>query len=240
MSNIIRVRRRGKLRRMNTKADRLRQARLDAGFRSTAAAADRLGMKPSTYRAHENGQNDFDGRHAELYGRVFGKSPEYLMFGRSDQLQEKKDLPQTPPNAQIGERLPSLGGGRIPLYGQAVGGIDGEFVLNGNKLDDIFAPPSISEIHGAYAVTVAGDSMAPRYEDGETVLVDPTRRVVRGDYVVAQVQTEESGPLLAYIKRFVRHNAQELVLEQFNPPKELRFPHEAVASVHYVVMSGRL
>jgi phage repressor protein C with HTH and peptisase S24 domain len=240
VSNIIRVRKRGKVRRMNTKADRLRHARKDAGFKSTSAAAERLGVKGSTYRAHENGQNDYDSEHAELYGRVFGVSPEYLLFGRSDKLQEKKTLPSNPPNALIGERLPSLGGAKIPLYGQAVGGVDGEFVLNGNRLDEILAPPSLSGTTGAYAVTVAGDSMSPRYEDGETVYVDPTRRVVRGDYVVAQIHIDESSAPLAYIKRFVRHNAQELVLEQFNPPKELRFPHDSVSSVHFVVMAGRL
>jgi phage repressor protein C with HTH and peptisase S24 domain len=149
------------------------------------------------------------------------------------------DVETEPSNALVGDKLH----GRvntIPLYGHAVGGQDGEFVLNGNKLDDITAPPSLSAAKGAYAVTVAGESMSPRYEDGETVYVDPTRRVVRGNYVVAQIQHEEAGALLAYIKRFVRHNADELVLEQLNPPKELRFKHQDVATVHYIVMGGRV
>lgn len=143
------------------------------------------------------------------------------------------------PNAFVGDKLP-VRVNTIPLYGHAVGGQDGEFVLNGNKLDDISAPPSISGAKDAYAVTVAGDSMEPRYEDGETVFVDPNRRVHRGDYVVAQIQYEDEGPRLAYIKRFVKHTADELVLEQFNPPKQLTFPHANVHSVHYIVMGGRV
>lgn len=142
-------------------------------------------------------------------------------------------------NAVVAERLPRQTH-KIPLYGQAVGGEHGEFVLNGNKLDDIVAPPTLSGTDGAYAVTVAGDSMEPRYEDGETVYVDPNRRCVRGNYVVAQLQLEENGPILAYIKRFVRRTDAELVLEQLNPPKELKFPGEAVISVHYIVMGGRV
>ena len=77
--------------------------------------------------------------------------------------------------------------------------------------------------------------MSPRYEDGETVFVDPKRRPKRGDYVIAQIRLEENGPLLAYVKKFTRHNAEELVLAQFNPAKELRFRSENVHSVHVVV-----
>ena len=141
------------------------------------------------------------------------------------------------PNAIVGSPIVT-GGNMIPVYGSAVGGIDGEFQLNGSMLYEVLAPPSLSPVSGAYAVQVSGDSMEPRYFDGEVVYVDPTRRVKRGDFVIAQIIVDESETRLAYIKRFVRHNAEELVLEQYNPPKELRFPHESVHSVHYVVMGG--
>ncbi|WP_295810321.1 helix-turn-helix domain-containing protein [uncultured Nitratireductor sp.] len=141
------------------------------------------------------------------------------------------------PNATIGARV-GASGVRIPVYGSAVGGLDGEFELNGSILYEVLAPPSLSPISGAYAVQVSGESMEPRYFDGEVVFVDPTRRVRRGDFVVAQVRLEPQGPLLAYIKRFIRHNAEELILEQYNPSKELRFRHENVHSVHFVVMGG--
>lgn len=145
--------------------------------------------------------------------------------------------PPADPNAVIGSPIVT-GGKMIPVYGSAVGGIDGEFMLNGSILYEVMAPPSLSPVSGAYAVQVSGDSMEPRYFDGEVVFVNPTRRVTRGNFVVAQIRMEKEGPLLAYIKRFVRHNAEELVLQQYNPPKELRFPHENVESVHFVVMGG--
>lgn len=129
---------------------------------------------------------------------------------------------------------------KIPLYGQAVGGVHGEFVLNGNHLDDIFTPPVLSGVQGAYAVGVAGDSMEPRYFDGEVVYVHPRKRVVRGSFVVAQIRNpNDAGNPLAYVKRFVRWNESAgLVLEQFNPSEELVFPHTDVVSVHLVVMGG--
>lgn len=147
------------------------------------------------------------------------------------------DLPATAPNATIGQPLEKVGP-TIPLYGSAVGGVDGEFELNGNRLDDIIGPASLAFVRGAYAVTVQGESMVPRYEDGETAFVNPNKRLKRGDYCVAQIQREEHGPLLGFVKRFVSHNAKELVLEQLNPARELRFPAESVHSVHYILRGG--
>lgn len=142
-----------------------------------------------------------------------------------------------PPNAVVGSQIVTSGN-MLPVYGSAVGGLDGEFEMNGSVLYEVAAPPSLAEVKEAYAVQVTGDSMEPRYFDGETVFVDPTRRVKRGDFVIAQIGKDEGGTILAYIKRFVRHNAEELVLEQYNPPKELVFPHDSVHSVHFVVMGG--
>jgi len=141
------------------------------------------------------------------------------------------------PNAAIGGKF-ALSERRLPVYGQAVGGIDGEFPINGSTLYSVLCPPQLSEVSGAYAVAISGDSMYPRYEDGEIAFVDPTRRVKKGDYVIAQILSREGEPPLAYVKKFIRHNAGGLVLEQFNPQKELCFPHDRVVSVHYIALAG--
>lgn len=109
----------------------------------------------------------------------------------------------------------------------------------GTKLADIVAPYSLSTITGAYAVAVSGESMSPRYDDGEVVFVHPRRRPVKGDYVVAQIHNPNEGaPPLAFVKRLVRYSQAGLVLEQLNPAKELHFEHKAVVSVHVIVMGG--
>lgn len=219
---------------MTSKSERLRQARIAAGFSSSIEAAARLGVSASTLRAHENGQNDFNDQHAIKYARAFNVSPEYLLLGTV----VSADAAVAPANAIIGKVIsePAV---KIPLYGSAVGGDDGEFVLNGNHLDNITAPPMLSGVRGAYAVQIAGESMSPRYMDGEVAFVDPHKRVVRGDFVVAQIRHKNDGEVpYAYVKRLVKHTQTELVLEQFNPPKELRFPHEDVVSVHFIGWSG--
>jgi phage repressor protein C with HTH and peptisase S24 domain len=231
---------------MSEKHERLRQARIDAGYGSAQSAADALGITASTYRAHENGQNDFGLEEAQIYGRKFSVDPIWIMTNAVSQSKATVAEGSIPsnivslrevPNAEIGEKVKAAGP-KIPVFGQAVGGVDGEFIMNGSILYEVMAPPTISDISGAYAVSIAGDSMTPRYDDGEIAFIDPSRRVRKGDYVVAQIRYEEEGPILAFVKKFVRHNADELVLEQFNPPKQLTFPHHNVVSVHYIAMAG--
>lgn len=229
---------------MSEKHERLRQARIEAGYRYASDAANALGVTASTYRAHENGQNDFDLDYAKLYGKKFGVNPLWILDNQSQEsvVADTSDVSNiTPsfelPNASIRGRIEGEGR-RIPVFGQAVGGVDGEFIMNGNILYEVMAPPVISHISKAYAVAVSGESMYPRYEDGEVCFVDPTRRVKKGDYVVAQIKTEEHGLLLAYVKKFIRWNSEELILEQFNPAKELRFDARTVYSVHYIALAG--
>lgn len=214
---------------------RLEQARKNAGYATAREAAEALGVSYPTYAAHENGQRGL-ARAAERYAKFFKVSIDWLLTGKAPPVGPGAVVPPTP-NAIIGEKIQG-NGVKIPVYGQAVGGVNGEFLMNGNILYEVMAPPSISHISGAYGVSISGESMWPRYEDGEVAFVDPKRRVRKGDYVVAQIQLEENGPLLAYVKRFIRHNAEEIVLEQFNPPMELKFPGDSVVTVHFIALAG--
>lgn len=141
------------------------------------------------------------------------------------------------PNATITGPVDTLSE-RLPVYGSAVGGVDGEFVMNGSALYDVMSPPSLIGVRGAYAVQISGDSMEPRYFDGEVVFVDPNRRPTKGDFIIAQIQVDEHGPPWAYAKRLIRHNSVELVVEQYNPAKQMVFPGDRVVSVHFIVMGG--
>jgi len=63
---------------------RLRNARLSAGYESATVAVERLHWKPTTYRAHENGQNNFTAKDAHKYAEAFGVSPSWLLFGEGN------------------------------------------------------------------------------------------------------------------------------------------------------------
>jgi phage repressor protein C with HTH and peptisase S24 domain len=129
------------------------------------------------------------------------------------------------------------GAGRIPVYGHAVGGKEGEFVLKGNQVSEVLAPPNLSQVPDAYAVYVVGDFMEPRYFAGETIFVNPRLPISRGAFVVAQISKGQEAEPRAYIKRFLSQDAKRLRLEQYSPKRILEFPASAVVAIHRIVMS---
>ena len=56
--------------------------------------------------------------------------------------------------------------------------------------------------------------------------------------MIVQIRHPKAEVPLAYVKRFIRWNSEELVLEQFNPAKELRFAAADVVTVHYIALAG--
>lgn len=124
----------------------------------------------------------------------------------------------------------------LPVYGSAVGGVDGSFEMNGQVVDYVERPPSLGGARNAYGIYVQGESMSPRFEAGWLVLVNPSRPVRRGDNVVVQLRghDEHSAPL-AYLKVFESRTPTLLVVRQFNPPRMLEWPVSEVISMHRVV-----
>lgn len=145
-------------------------------------------------------------------------------------------LTEIPQNARISGPVHNLP--TVPVYGQAVGGRDGQFILNGNKIADILAPSSLAGVRDAYAVYVIGNSMEPRYHPGEAVFVNPRLPVRKGDYVVAQIAGDEGSPPDAYVKRFLAREARVLKLEQLHPRRVLKFSAQKIVSVHRIIMGG--
>ena len=236
----------------DTPHQRLRFAREQAGFARASDAARAIGIEEPTYLGHENGSRGLS-RAAARYARFFGVSLDWLIDGRGElslaggearfsttveatAAGPEAPLPVPPRNAEVGG--PARFGARIPAYGQAVGGRDGEFILNGNRIVDILAPPSLQGVPDAYAVYVVGDSMEPRYFAGEAVFVNPRVPVRVGDFVVAQIAAHEGEPPFAYVKRYLGQNDKSIRLEQLNPPKKLTFAADRVVSIHRIVMSG--
>jgi phage repressor protein C with HTH and peptisase S24 domain len=131
--------------------------------------------------------------------------------------------------------MPAMGQ-RVPVFGQAAGGSDGEYHFNGTIVDYVSCPPGLEDVPDAYAVYVDGESMSPRYEPRDTVWVHPGKPALAGDDVVVQIEDNNHGlGPRGYIKRFVGWTDKVLRLHQFNPDKELTFSRKSVVSVHPVV-----
>jgi phage repressor protein C with HTH and peptisase S24 domain len=141
----------------------------------------------------------------------------------------------------------------IGMFGQAVGGEDGRFVLNGSRVMDVHCPPTLIGVKDAYGVFVHGGSMRPRYREGEAVFVNPHLPVRQDDYAVVQIKGDfEGDDIGGFIKQFISMNAKELVLAQHQRPETfpveeasegrylLRFPRSKVAAVHRIVWAGEV
>lgn len=101
-------------------------------------------------------------------------------------------------------------------------------------------PPALSGAKDIYAIYFHGSSMEPRFEPGEIGIVDPRRHAGPGNYVLVQLRPdtcdEASDEVVSVlVKRLVRQNSNEIVLEQFNPPLIFSVPRARVAHVHRIM-----
>lgn len=102
-------------------------------------------------------------------------------------------------------------------------------------------PPALRGQSDLYAVYFHGESMEPRFEAGEVGIVDPRRPVRNGDYVLVQMNGGDSDDVVSVlVKRLVRQNAREIVLEQFNPAAVFTVPKSKVTRVHRILQQTEL
>lgn len=69
---------------------RLKHARLQAGFNTASAAIKHFNWNSSAYRAHENGQNNYKVSDAEMYAEAYGVSASWLLVGEHMNKQKNK------------------------------------------------------------------------------------------------------------------------------------------------------
>ena len=115
----------------------------------------------------------------------------------------------------------------VPLIGLAQAGKGGFFDDGGFPVGSGWDEVEVPELAGthAYALEIAGDSMAPVYREGDRIIVSPEQPVRRGDRVV--VKTTD-GEVLA--KELKRQTARTIELKSLNPDHEDRIlPMENVA-----------
>lgn len=90
-------------------------------------------------------------------------------------------------------------------------------------------PAYLKGIKTAYALGLRDPMMSPAFEPGWLVYVDPTENAKAGDNVVVH---HVDGAVM--VRRLVRRTKTEVVLRQFNPRKDTRFPAAEVASLHCI------
>ena len=120
----------------------------------------------------------------------------------------------------------------LPVRGRAEGGQDGNFVIEEQPIDWTFRPADLQGVNDAFAVFVSGNSMMPKYKNGDLVYVHPTHSITKSRYVLVET-TEHKG----FIKQFVSWQGDTLVVQQFNPEQEIIIPREQVLRLMLVIGS---
>lgn len=133
----------------------------------------------------------------------------------------------------------------LPIYGSAVGGEYGDpqshIELTELRLSEVFdyvaRPASLANDKEAYALTIVGDSMWPRYKPGERVAVSPRAEIGIGDDVIVLLRAAEGDQervTMVLIKELVRRSGSFYELKQYNPDVVFRVPKEQVQALHKV------
>jgi phage repressor protein C with HTH and peptisase S24 domain len=90
---------------------------------------------------------------------------------------------------------------------------------------------------GAYAVTIVGDSMWPRFRPGRRLAIAPMVPVAIGDDVLVKLNARphQTGVVNVLIKELVRKTARGIELRQFNPDVTFHVAASEIATIEKVV-----
>lgn len=135
----------------------------------------------------------------------------------------------------------------LPLVGTAHGGeygdLDADIELTELHMSEVVEflprPRALANDDKAYAVTIVGDSMAPRFKPGERVAVSPRAPIAIGDDVIIQLRGadgngEDDRVKMVLIKELVRRTADHVELLQHRPERVFRVDRRRVAAMHKV------
>ena len=174
-------------------SNRLKQLREEKGL-SQSEIAKIIGVGRTTYLKWENGENQ-PTRKLDQLSQFFGVSIDYLL-GKSDVKNIKS------------KNLHSRGI-RIPVLGRVVAGIPIEAVEEILDYEEI--TPELAATGEFFALQVRGDSMLPKLEEGDVVIVKKQEDVETGDIAIVLVNGDE-----ATIKQIKKVDGG-IMLYGFNP-----------------------
>lgn len=163
--------------------ERLKAARLAAGFYSATEAINKHGWRGSTYRAHENGQNQYDTVTARAYAAAFNTTASWLLTG------------EEPLEAASGAS--TLSHKKIYVKGRIAGGewIE-EKIRKANVVSvSIFPPDARYPIEAQFDLSVHGESLNLFAQDGDYVrcidLLVVEEKIKDEDLLIIERRTEQ-------------------------------------------------
>ena len=173
-----------------TAGERLRQARIAAGFSTIRAAAERHGFHRQNLADHEADRRGISVDNAAAYGKAFRVKPSWLLLGEGE----------SPSSATIHTSEPLRD---VPIIGEVRAGAWAEVM---DDQEHGFATVSLPEYERAqlFAVRVIGRSMDRIYPEGTLLICCPAAEagVRAGDHVI--VRRHKGGLVETTVKEVVQ------------------------------------
>lgn len=225
--------------------DRIKERREAVGL-SQQALGEAVGVTRGAVAQWEAGNNDPTLDKIQGLAQALKCSSEWLLTGTGVVMGTIEPIRLGERQADLSTTLPVPAVASMPIdlpeIGVAAGGSGGDFSVNGQTIDYKRRPPGLMSNRAAFAIRVIGESMYPRYEEGQLIYVDPKRPPRIGDDVLIELKPERGGePGAAYIKRLLAKTPTKLRLGQFNPVREdIEIRHEDVLRVSTVLQLADL
>jgi phage repressor protein C with HTH and peptisase S24 domain len=138
-------------------------------------------------------------------------------------------------NAALPPPLPLLATALAGEWGTPGSRIELLEIESGRSIERLPRPPSLVADSEAYAITVVGDSMWPRFRPGRRIAVSPRSAIAIGDDVLVVLSASSSpGSRLVLLKELVRRTSTHLELRQFNPDATFSISTAEVEMIHKV------
>ena len=172
---------------------KLKKCRKDMSL-SQKEFGQKIGVAESTVSLYESNKRFPDADTLKMISALFGVSLDYL----------RGNAP-----AKAVQQKPTGRGVRIPVLGRVVAGIPIEAVEEILDYEEI--TPELAATGEFFALQVKGDSMLPKLEEGDVVIVKKQEDVETGDIAIVLVNGDE-----ATIKQVKKVNGG-IMLYGFNP-----------------------
>ena len=164
--------------------------------------------------------------------RVHGSAPtEGVSSGLSDRRGRDWGAPQLPP-------LPVLATAMAGEWADPAREIELTELGIEEIVDRVPRPVSLADDSSAYAITIVGNAMWPRFRPGRRVAVSAKAPVAVGDDVIVKLKAESghgSGAVLVLITELVRRSGSGIELRQFNPDITFNVPTDEVQAIEKVL-----
>ncbi len=191
-----------------TLGQRVKEARQAKGMDQAKLSA-RLDIATRTLQRWEKGEQVPDSNYLMRIAKHTGVSPHWLLTGEGDMIGRPEDTGKviTLPTS----RYKKVDLVSLPLLSSVPGGAP-SMIFHPDYVERYISVDDVRD-NQAFALEVKGNSMAPRIEDGDIIVVSPKLQTKNGDICVVRVNDEDT------VKR-VKIEDQTIYLIPLNPDYE--------------------